>query len=511
MEEREERPAKRRRISQSSEPDVVSHQMEDADVDTSQKDIFERENKYQNGTDELHKLNAVHGRHGEQEEPVHEKEDCQDNMGVDEVDEPLHDQLRNDYDLQHVLRDFADIEPEISEQPAMSKSKMKKLKRQQEWEASRADRKAKRKQKIQEKKERKRAVRDTAVDADSTDSHTVQGDSIPVQPKKRIHLYPVQLPVTFIFDCSFDDLMLDKERISLGSQLTRSYSDNSKAPFKVHMAVSSFTGFLKERFDTVLSGHHHQWKGVRFFDEHFVDVAEKAKEWMAGNRGGRLEGAFKPTIDSQSTPFESSEPAEDIGEIIYLTSDSPNTLTRLSPYTTYIIGGLVDRNRHKGICYKRALEHRVKTAKLPIGEYMDMTSRFVLATNHVSEIMLRWLEYGDWGEAFLKVMPKRKGGALKNLEVKESSKRTASKEIAEESLDDDLVNVNEASASIRGTKHGDPVSPRAQQYIPISGHNDENEDCPDEGRVDFSGAELPKEASVTTEVASTNEAIQKGA
>ncbi len=42
-----------------------------------------------------------------------------------------------------------------------------------------------------------------------------------------------------------------------------------------------------------------------------------------------------------------------------------------------------------------------------------MQSRFVLATNHVVEIMVRWLECGDWGEAFIKVMPKRKGGRLR--------------------------------------------------------------------------------------------------
>ena len=55
----------------------------------------------------------------------------------------------------------------------------------------------------------------------------------------------------------------------------------------------------------------------------------------------------------------------------------------------------------------------MKTAKLPIGDYMKMTSRFVLATNHVAEIMLRWLEVGEWGKAFLEVIPKRKGGILK--------------------------------------------------------------------------------------------------
>ena len=101
--------------------------------------------------------------------------------------------------------------------------------------------------------------------------------------------------------------------------------------------------------------------------------------------------------------------------IVYLTSDSPNILDVLSPYTTYIIGGIVDKNRHKGLCYKRACSRGIPTAKLPIGEYMIIQSRTVLATNHVMEIMLRWLEDGDWGKAFMKVIPKRKEARLKGL------------------------------------------------------------------------------------------------
>ncbi|KAI5292731.1 tRNA (guanine(9)-N(1))-methyltransferase, partial [Ascosphaera acerosa] len=100
------------------------------------------------------------------------------------------------------------------------------------------------------------------------------------------------------------------------------------------------------------------------------------------------------------------------GEIIYLSSDSDETLTELKPYCTYVVGGLVDKNRHKGVCYRSAVANGVKTAKLPIGEYMKMSSRQVLTTNHVVEIMLRWLELGDWGQAFDLVIPKRKGGVL---------------------------------------------------------------------------------------------------
>lgn len=121
--------------------------------------------------------------------------------------------------------------------------------------------------------------------------------------------------------------------------------------------------------------------------------------------------------DSAQEAAEETQPASaeqyPDGEVVYLTADSPNTLHTLSPYSTYIIGGIIDRNRHKGICYKRATERGIKTAKLPIGEYMHMLDRHVLATNHVNEIMVNWLEDGDWGKSFMKVIPQRKGGVLK--------------------------------------------------------------------------------------------------
>ncbi|KAK5182803.1 tRNA (guanine(9)-N(1))-methyltransferase, partial [Cryomyces antarcticus] len=62
----------------------------------------------------------------------------------------------------------------------------------------------------------------------------------------------------------------------------------------------------------------------------------------------------------------------------------------------------------------RAMDRGIKTARLPIGDYLEMASRKVLTTNHVNEIMLRWLELGDWGKAFMQVIPKRKGGQLKS-------------------------------------------------------------------------------------------------
>lgn len=48
-----------------------------------------------------------------------------------------------------------------------------------------------------------------------------------------------------------------------------------------------------------------------------------------------------------------------------------------------------------------------------------MASRVVLTTNQVVEIMLKWLECRDWQEAFLQVIPARKGP--KAREVKEEA------------------------------------------------------------------------------------------
>lgn len=298
------------------------------------------------------------------------------------------------------------------EAPPLSKNKLKKLKRDQEWEANRAKRKEKRREKQIEKKQRKRATRlesAPTAPANQTPADDNGQEKKIAEPKKSSRQEYTQLPITLVLDCGFDDLMIDKELKSLGSQVTRSYSDNHKAPLQAHLAISSFGGHLKERFDGLLAGHYRSWKNVRFLEGDFVQAADQAKEWMKGERGGKLVGALAKEDDSARTSDEQGEAAE----VVYLTSDSPDTLTRLRPYSTYIIGGLVDRNRHKGICYKRAMDRGMRTAKLPIGDYMQMTSRFVLATNHIAEIMLRWLELGDWGKAFLQVVPKRKGGVLK--------------------------------------------------------------------------------------------------
>ncbi|KAJ5680802.1 hypothetical protein N7536_011941 [Penicillium majusculum] len=330
--------------------------------------------------------------------------------------------------------------------PVMSKNQMKKLRRAAAHQEKRALQKSQKKEKLIQKRDRRRAMVVEAREKGGEEAvnelrHLWRG-------KKAKHTRSTLLPLTFVMDCGYDELMSDRERISLAGQLTRSYSDNSRAVFNGHMMFSSFDKLLKERFDTVLACHKN-WKRVRFFQEDFVHAGEVAKEQMTAARGGQLAGPFAEQTDAKP---------ED-GEIIYLSSDSDNTLTELKPYSTYIVGALVDKNRHKAVCYNQAVEKGIKTAKLPIGQYIQMAHRPVLATNHVIEIMLAWLELRDWGKAFMKVIPTRKGGALRE-----------NKNEGEDNAGNDADDANEEEMEAEQMKQLDEIAAFEE------GSEDENEE-----------------------------------
>jgi len=68
----------------------------------------------------------------------------------------------------------------------------------------------------------------------------------------------------------------------------------------------------------------------------------------------------------------------------------------------------------QGHTYRIAQEHGIATAQLPIGQYLQMASRKVLTVNHVFEILLHYKINGDWENALLDVVPKRKGARRKS-------------------------------------------------------------------------------------------------
>ncbi|XP_027709137.1 tRNA methyltransferase 10 homolog A isoform X2 [Vombatus ursinus] len=165
--------------------------------------------------------------------------------------------------------------------------------------------------------------------------------------RKRFRSEAVPSPLRLVVDCSFDSLMVSKYYLtSHGGQLKKVMDENDK-------------GWVN-------------WKDIHIKPEHYSELMKKE-------------------------------------DLVYLTSDSPNILKELDESKAYVIGGLVDHNHHKGITYKQASEHGIHHAQLPLGDFVKMNSRKVLAVNHVFEIILEYLETRDWQEAFFSILPQRKG------------------------------------------------------------------------------------------------------
>lgn len=176
---------------------------------------------------------------------------------------------------------------------------------------------------------------------------------------------PLQVPsmLKIIVDCSFDAFMIEKEIKSMCSQLTRCHAENRSAKHPCTLYLTGMHDQIAERFNTVFKDQHRNWKGAKVFAEDYLDEATGV------------------TVDDIKKE-----------DLIYLTADSSVTIDAIDETKTYIIGGIVDKNRHKNLCYNKATRQGIKTARLPIGDYVHMASRKVLTVNHVFEILSRWLE-----------------------------------------------------------------------------------------------------------------------
>lgn len=77
----------------------------------------------------------------------------------------------------------------------------------------------------------------------------------------------------------------------------------------------------------------------------------------------------------------------DKSKLIYLTADSDVTLNELDPQDVYIIGGIVDRNRYVNLTLDRAKQQGIRHGRLPINDYVSLSTSAVLTVNHVFQII----------------------------------------------------------------------------------------------------------------------------
>jgi tRNA (guanine9-N1)-methyltransferase len=249
----------------------------------------------------------------------------------------------------------------------LSKRQQKLLRRREQWMSHKAEKRMLRKEK---RKEKYRERIESGVDSGPTRKML-----------KKNTMKESSCHINVAIDLSFDDLMSDKDIMKLTQQIQYCYSRNRRAAQPLQFYLTSLGKKTQERLDRI--GDYHGWD-INVRHEMYDAVFEK-------------------------------------DHIVYLTSDSPNVLETLDSTKTYIIGGLVDHNHHKGLCFDLAVKKGVNHARFPIETYLQMNTRKVLAVNHVFEILLRFTETRSWEDAFFHVIPKRKHAVKADGHTSESS------------------------------------------------------------------------------------------
>lgn len=114
----------------------------------------------------------------------------------------------------------------------------------------------------------------------------------------------------------------------MDSQLAFSYSVNrlSALPFSALIHTSGSTTYSPRLMGRLSNRGYERWSRCHWLPETLDTIVETLRE----NQDGQLPSGFKKGQ-----------------ELVYLSADSEEELTELDPNHVYIIGGLVDRNRHK--------------------------------------------------------------------------------------------------------------------------------------------------------------------
>ncbi|KNE62129.1 hypothetical protein AMAG_07375 [Allomyces macrogynus ATCC 38327] len=251
------------------------------------------------------------------------------------------------------------LDPALLE--GLSKNARKKLIKDHQWQLKKAERVVHRRDERKAKAEKRRLMREQGLELPPRRGPVVKPEDM------------VPSGVTLLIDLDFDGKMIDKEIKSMCKQLLYCYAANRRTTRPVMLACAGMSAELEKTVETQIA-EYKNWPNFPFHRESYTSA---------------------PGIDRSS--------------LVYLTADSPNVLTHLEPGTTYVIGGIVDHNRHKRLCLDRANKDGVKHAQLPIGEFVALNSRKVLTINQCVEIMINVLQNGnDWKAAFETVIPQRK-------------------------------------------------------------------------------------------------------
>jgi tRNA (guanine9-N1)-methyltransferase len=315
------------------------------------------------------------------------------------------------------------------EAKALSKNAQKALAKQERYKQAKQQRRAQEKEaRHQETARKRREWQEKLVSLTEEEVKKAYEEKMGLRALRKEELkgrkeklqQAMQQGQNIVIDLEFGEKMKPNEVSSLVQQVMYCYAANGKAGVPSRMSLTGCTGDIRKQLEK-----HSGFNNWLLYKEErsYLEVFEDRKK-----------------------------------ELVYLTADSETVLDSLDASKIYIVGGLVDRNREKGLTAQKAALQGIATAKLPIAEYMKMLSSQVLTVNQVVDILLHYMDRGDWSEALLRAIPPRKrnrteqriGGPAKQMRY-ESDQTTSSQNMdAMSEVGDDLMtshNIESQSAS----------------------------------------------------------------
>jgi tRNA (guanine9-N1)-methyltransferase len=296
----------------------------------------------------------------------------------------------------------------------ISKNQLKKMKKQEEWKKKMEKIKQYKKEKKKEKKKLKREERERQEklnpkkESEINENKIKDKSNIPFKSKKQLKeefKQKCKNGMKVIIDCDFEHLMNEQGNKSMVRQIVDLYSINKESsnPFRVILY-----GVGKQIKDGLEKSNYENWIGIEvYFKEDFPTFDKFIEEIL-----------YK----------DDKRPKDDIKKnIFYLTADSENNIENIDNDATYIIGGIVDRNKYKGLTFNKAKELGINHGKFPIGDYLKLQSSQVLTTNHTFHILNEFSIKHDWKDAFVSIIPKRKQEEKEESEENEKDEKLENK------------------------------------------------------------------------------------
>ena len=264
----------------------------------------------------------------------------------------------------------------------MSKRQLKRMKQREQWEKvkkqirkNKRERQKAKKQLLKEQQQQQQQQPTQQQQQPESTSQTIY----PTRKERQDMQHQKSLPgIKILIDCDFDHLMSDKDINSMSRQISDIYSINRKSETPFNLILYNVCPQLESYL-----------------------TKNNCQNWYAIT-------IYKKGMFASFDEFVNKVLKTELNHIVYLSADSENEIQNVDNEHVYIIGGIVDRNRYKGLCYNKAKELNISHGRFPIDEYIKMSACKVLTTNHTFAILNKFQQVKNWKEAFMEIIPKRK-------------------------------------------------------------------------------------------------------